>query len=75
MTGSKKPDIIWHKSTASGSNGDCVEVAFVDDSVVVRNSREPLGAMLSFTRQEWAAFLEGAGNGEFTLDQISNDTL
>ena len=31
--------------------------------------------MLSFTRQEWAAFLEGVNNGEFTLDQISNDTL
>lgn len=70
MTDSERTGITWHKSTASGPNGDCVEVAFVDGSVVVRNSRDPVGAVLSFTSREWAAFLEGVNNGEFTLDLL-----
>ena len=74
MTDSEQSDITWHKSTASASGG-CVEVAVVDDSVLVRNSRHPLGSVLSFTCQEWVAFLEGVNNEEFTLDQTSNDTL
>jgi Domain of unknown function (DUF397) len=75
VTDSEQADITWHKSTASGGGGgDCVEVAVVDDSVLVRNSRDPLGSVLSFTRQEWAAFLEGVNNGEFTLGQASNYT-
>ena len=48
-----------HKSTASNVNGACVEVAFADNSVLVRNSRDPLVSVLSFTYQEWAAFLKG----------------
>lgn len=54
----------WQKSTASNS-ASCVEVAFVGQTVLVRNSREPSGPMLTFTLAEWAAFLTGARNGEF----------
>jgi len=67
VTGSEQADITWHKSTVSGDAGQCVEVAFVDDSVVVRNSRDPSGAVLSFTQQEWAAFLEGVKTGSSCL--------
>jgi Domain of unknown function (DUF397) len=59
---------IWRRSTVSGG-GNCVEVAFADQSVLVRSSRDPLGSVLSFSRQEWIAFLEGASKGEFTPDQ------
>lgn len=69
MTDSEQSDITWHKSTASGAAGNCVEVAVVDNSVLVRNFRDPLGSVLSFTCQEWVAFLEGVNNGEFTLAQ------
>jgi Domain of unknown function (DUF397) len=65
---------IWRKSTASGG-GNCVEVAFADESVLVRNSRDPLGSVLSFSCQEWMAFLEGASNGEFDPGATSSDTV
>jgi predicted secreted Zn-dependent protease len=75
VTDSEQADITWHRSTASGSNGNCVEAAIVDDLVLVRSSQDPLGSVLSFTRPEWAAFLEGVNKGEFTLDQLSNAIL
>jgi hypothetical protein len=59
-----RSSIEWRKSETSGS-GDCVEVAFVGPSVLVRNSRDPAGPVLSFTRSEWMAFLAGARNGTF----------
>jgi hypothetical protein len=64
----EQTDLIWRKSPTSGG-GDCVEVAFAGESVLVRNSRDPLGPALSFSRREWAAFLEGASSGEFAPDQ------
>ena len=36
MTDSDAPYVVWRKSKASGPNGDCAEVAFVDESVLVR---------------------------------------
>ena len=76
MTGSEQTDITWHKSTASGGGGgNCVEVAAIDGSVLVRNSRNRLGSVLSFSCQQWVAFLEGVRNGELTLGQAGNDTL
>lgn len=64
MADSERADIAWRKSTTSGSNGDCVEVALVE-TVLVRNSRDPDGPMLSFSYPEWNAFLTGARHGEF----------
>lgn len=36
--------------------------------VLVRDSKDPDGEQLSFTRAEWAGFLAGAKAGEFDLD-------
>jgi hypothetical protein len=73
---SEHTDITWHKSMASGQGGsNCVEVAIVDESVLVRNSRDPLGPVLSFSRQEWAAFLQDVTNREFTVDRTSSGIL
>lgn len=57
----------WMKSTRSGpTGGNCVEVAFLPDGeVAMRNSRQPDGPALVFTRGEWDAFLGGARDGEF----------
>jgi DNA-binding transcriptional MerR regulator len=46
---------------------DYVEVAFVDACILVRNSSDPTGPMLSFTHSEWRAFLTGVQNREFDL--------
>jgi hypothetical protein len=56
----------WVKSSFSGPQGNCVEVAQMDDgSVAIRNSRQPAGPALVFTAAEWDAFLTGARAGEF----------
>lgn len=46
------------------SSGACVEVALLDDTVNVRASNDP-EKVLTFTREEWDAFVEGAKSGEF----------
>jgi Domain of unknown function (DUF397) len=57
--------LAWRKASASGSNG-CVEVApLADGGVAVRDSKNPSGPMLSFTRHEWVSFLDGLDKGEF----------
>jgi hypothetical protein len=59
-------NIVWVKSSLSFANGNCVEVTELPgDSVGVRNSRDPAGPVLRFTRDEWDAFLGGARLGEF----------
>jgi Domain of unknown function (DUF397) len=59
---------VWHKSTRSGAYGDnCVEVAFVDEVIAVRDSKDRSGPVLVFTRGEWDAFVAGAKDGEFDL--------
>lgn len=56
----------WFKSSYSASNGQCVEVAFLDsDMIGVRDSKNPSGPALVFTPGEWAAFTAGVTDGEF----------
>ncbi|GAA2875150.1 hypothetical protein Acy02nite_36270 [Actinoplanes cyaneus] len=60
---------VWHKSTRSGGNGgDCVEVAGnLPGIVALRDTKDPDGTVLVFTRAEWAAFIDGVRAGEFDL--------
>ena len=68
------PDLsraVWRTSVRSGNGNNCVEVAdnLVDelDVVLVRDSKDRNGPVLSFTRAEWTAFIGGAAAGEFDL--------
>jgi hypothetical protein len=49
---------IWRKSSYSGSNGGgCVDVADnLPGKVAVRDSKDPDGPKLTFTRAEWRTF-------------------
>ena len=58
----------WFKSTCSGPHSDnCVEVAFINEVIAVRDSKDPHSAALIFTAAEWDAFVGGAKDGEFDL--------
>lgn len=58
----------WRKASASGANGNCVEVAPLSDGgMAVRDSKNPEGSENRFTAAEWAAFLDGVKAGEFDL--------
>jgi Domain of unknown function (DUF397) len=67
VTDSESADDAWRKSKASSANGECLEVAFADDAVLIRHSHDSTGPVLSFSYAEWKAFLIGARNGEFDL--------
>jgi hypothetical protein len=56
----------WRKSSLSGTNA-CVEIAFVDGNVAVRDSKDRDGPVLVFTPLEWEAFVGGVRNGELDL--------
>lgn len=56
MTDFETPCIIWRRSTASGGE-NCLEVAVVDRSVLIRDSVNPGGVVLSLSPAAWSAFL------------------
>jgi hypothetical protein len=64
MSRPQAQSLRWRKSTAS-AQGNCVEVADAAESVFVRNSTDPMGPTLRFTRPEWEAFLIGVRDGQF----------
>lgn len=66
MSAAQLAGVAWRKSTRSGAQGNCVEVAALDGGeVAVRNSRDPHGPALIYTGAEMTAFLAGAKDGEF----------
>ncbi|MEV4377266.1 DUF397 domain-containing protein [Streptosporangium sp. NPDC049644] len=62
------PDLssaTFRKSTLSGPNNDCVEVATnLPGIIAVRDSKNPSSPMLTFTPAAWSNFLTGIRNGE-----------
>lgn len=56
----------WRKSSHSGYQGNCVEIAdLARHGIAVRNSRDPGGPALIFTRSEFVAFVRGIKAGAF----------
>ena len=62
---------VWRKTTYSGNGGNCLEVAdnLVAERgiVLVRDSKDRAGPILTFSRSEWTAFLQATTAGEFDL--------
>jgi len=58
-------ELMWRKSSASGNQGQCVEVAEREGQYFMRDSKDPTGPVLTFTQAEWVAFITGAKAGEF----------
>ena len=56
MTYIEEPCIVWRKSTASNT-GNCVEVAIVDGSLLVRDSMHQDGPVLRLSPAAWSSFL------------------
>ncbi|MBC3844681.1 DUF397 domain-containing protein [Streptacidiphilus sp. 4-A2] len=66
VSASQLGEVAWLKSSASTAQGNCVEMAPLDGGeVAVRNSRDPHGPALVFTRPEIAALAVGVKAGEF----------
>lgn len=55
--GDKQADIAWQKSSYSNGANSCLEVSFSSNGVLVRDSKDPGGAVLSVHTGAWYALL------------------
>ncbi|UWE09055.1 DUF397 domain-containing protein [Actinacidiphila bryophytorum] len=57
-------ELVWVKSSYSGNNGNCVEVAVLaDGSRAVRDSKDPQGPVLVFPAGAFGDFVGVAAKG------------
>lgn len=61
---------VWRKARRSISNGDCVEVAAASHKILVRDSKNPNGAMLGYPAGSWRSFLSSAKRGDFDVPSL-----
>jgi hypothetical protein len=58
----------WRKSSRSGGQGGaCVEVANLGDAVAIRDSKNPDGPGLAFSRREMAEFAARVKSGHLDI--------
>ena len=62
----KLTGVCWQKSRRSNSQGACVELAGLPGGeIAIRNSRDPNGPVLFYTKAEIQALIEGVKKGDF----------
>lgn len=54
--------LVWRKSSFSGSNGGCVEVAWPEQDTAVRDSKNTDGPTLTFPRAHWHSLIRSVEN-------------
>jgi hypothetical protein len=47
------------------NGGNCIRVAPIAEMIVIGDSKNPDGPLLSYSHAEWAAFVEGVRQGDF----------
>ncbi|MFD7661844.1 DUF397 domain-containing protein [Streptomyces sp. NPDC059788] len=58
----------WTKSSYSGGNGACVEVAVpAPAAIAVRDSKDPDGPRLTFDTSAWSTFVADVNKGAYDL--------
>lgn len=57
----------WKKSSHSGGQGECVEVADLSDAVAIRDSKNPDGPALLFGRGSFAGLVGRIRTGQHDL--------
>ncbi|MFE9102849.1 DUF397 domain-containing protein [Actinomadura geliboluensis] len=68
MSNAKWQDASWRTSSHSLPAGtDCVEVAQARDACAVRDSKNPVGTVLTFAPAAWATFLQAIKAGAHDL--------
>ncbi|HEY7144183.1 MAG TPA: DUF397 domain-containing protein [Streptosporangiaceae bacterium] len=81
MNGCDLSRAVWRKSSYSGQNGSCVEVAWIGGgpveaagagaeagpAVAVRDSKDPAAAVLAFSAADWRAFAARIKSGQLDL--------
>ncbi|GLY29846.1 DUF397 domain-containing protein [Kineosporia sp. NBRC 101731] len=58
-------DTAWHKARASDTGDQCVEVRRQGMQVQVRDTKNAGDGILTFSPDEWRAFITGVKAGEF----------
>jgi len=64
---------MWLKSSFSGPQGNCVELQKLAGGVEMRDSKDPDGPTLLFTKGEFKALLHGMKAGEF--DHLAEENI
>ncbi|WP_433332105.1 DUF397 domain-containing protein [Spirillospora sp. CA-294931] len=53
----RRTALVWRKSSTSADEGECVEVAVSERSVLVRDSRDRSGDILVLNSSQWRSLL------------------